>query len=93
LKKDVNINLPSKNEQVLFCQLTGSQKEAYAAFLHSKDAKLVYSGKKNLLYGIDILRKICNHPMLLKSETNDNVAALLGGKVRFSNSQGRKQLI
>lgn len=81
LKKDVNINLPGKNEQVLFCQLTQAQREAYQAFLKSNDAKLVFAGKKNLLYGIDILRKICNHPLLLKPETSENFMAFLSNKV------------
>eukprot|EP01122_Echinamoeba_exundans_P012961 TRINITY_DN5571_c0_g1_i1.p1 TRINITY_DN5571_c0_g1~~TRINITY_DN5571_c0_g1_i1.p1 ORF type:complete len:665 (-),score=121.53 TRINITY_DN5571_c0_g1_i1:54-2048(-) len=68
LKKDVQIHLPQKNEQVLFCKLTPAQRVEYLKFLSSKDAKLVFSGKKNMLYGVDLLRKICNHTFLLQAD-------------------------
>jgi DNA excision repair protein ERCC-6 len=68
LKKDVQIHLPEKNEQVLFCKLTPAQRFEYLKFLASKEAKLVFSGKKNMLYGVDLLRKICNHTFLLQSD-------------------------
>lgn len=67
-KADVKINLPGKNEQVLFCQLSKLQKEKYQAFLKSKESHLVLTGKMNLLYGVDILRKICNHSDLADPE-------------------------
>ncbi|KAG5519190.1 hypothetical protein PMAC_002278 [Pneumocystis sp. 'macacae'] len=76
MKADMAIDLPNKTEQVLFCKLTKFQKEAYQFFLNSKDMDLILEGKKQILYGIDILRKICNHPDLVYRETflkNNNI--------------------
>ncbi|KAL8661690.1 MAG: hypothetical protein Q9202_005382 [Teloschistes flavicans] len=63
-KIDVASDLPKKTEQVLFCKLTQPQREAYESFLGSDDLKSIMNGKRQVLYGIDILRKICNHPDL-----------------------------
>lgn len=63
-KVDVASDLPKKTEQVLFCKLTKPQREAYEAFLSSDDLKSIMNGKRQVLYGVDILRKICNHPDL-----------------------------
>lgn len=63
-KDQVNIKLPEKSEQILFCQITEKQREAYKAFLRGSEAKAVYEGMRNMLYGVDILRKICNHVFL-----------------------------
>jgi DNA excision repair protein ERCC-6 len=67
-KEQVKIELPEKSEQILFCQLTERQREAYKVFLRSNDAAAVYEGLRNMLYGIDILRKICNHTFLNESD-------------------------
>ena len=64
-KADVASDLPSKSEQVLFCKLTKFQRNAYEDFLNSDDLKAIMSGKRQILYGVDILRKICNHPDLV----------------------------
>ena len=64
LKVDVAADLPNKTERVLFCKLTKPQRDAYESFLASNDIQSIYDGKKYALYGIDILRKICNHPDL-----------------------------
>ena len=63
-KIDVAADLPKKSEQVLFCQLTKLQREAYELFLSSRDFDAIMGGKRQVLYGVDILRKICNHPDL-----------------------------
>ncbi|KAL2355476.1 SNF2 family N-terminal domain-containing protein [Cryomyces antarcticus] len=63
-KVDVAADLPKKNERVLFCKLTKLQREAYEAFLGSEEMKSIMNGKRQALYGIDILRKISNHPDL-----------------------------
>lgn len=63
-KADVASDLPKKSEQVLFCKLTKLQREAYENFLSSDDLKAIMNGKRQVLYGIDLLRKICNHPDL-----------------------------
>ncbi|KAI1107201.1 SNF2 family N-terminal domain-containing protein [Jackrogersella minutella] len=65
LKVDVATDLPKKTEQVLFCHLTRPQRDAYEFFLNSKEMESILTGYRNSLYGIDFLRKICNHPDLL----------------------------
>jgi DNA excision repair protein ERCC-6 len=65
LKVDVAADLPKKSEQVLFCKLTKPQREAYELFLKSDDMTSILNRTRQSLYGIDILRKICNHPDLL----------------------------
>ena len=63
-KADVASDLPKKSEQVLFCKLTKLQRDTYENFLGSDDLKAIMNGKRQILYGVDILRKICNHPDL-----------------------------
>lgn len=63
-KKDVAADLPKKQEQVLFCKLTSVQRDAYELFLKSSDMNAILNKGRSSLYGIDHLRKICNHPDL-----------------------------
>jgi DNA excision repair protein ERCC-6 len=65
LKVDVAADLPEKTEQVLFCKLAPAQLGAYERFLKSDEVTAILSRRRQSLYGIDILRKICNHPDLL----------------------------
>lgn len=65
LKVDVAADLPKKVEQVLFCKLTALQRDYYQTFLKSNELKSIMEGKRQVLYGVDILRKICNHPDLV----------------------------
>jgi DNA excision repair protein ERCC-6 len=65
LKADVAADLPKKSEQVVFCKLTKPQRDAYEAFLASDEMTSILQRTRQSLYGIDILRKICNHPDLL----------------------------
>ncbi|ODQ77702.1 hypothetical protein BABINDRAFT_41283 [Babjeviella inositovora NRRL Y-12698] len=65
LKADVARDLPKKHEMVLFCKLTAWQQRKYEEFLQSGDLQSIMSGKRQMLYGVDILRKICNHPDLV----------------------------
>ena len=68
-KADVASDLPKKSEQVLFCKLTKIQRESYENFLSSNDLDAIMNGKRQVLYGVDILRKICNHPDLVEHKT------------------------
>ncbi|WJX11944.1 hypothetical protein P8452_02490 [Trifolium repens] len=68
MKADVNAQLPKKTEHVLFCSLTSEQVSAYRAFLASTEVEEILDGGRNSLYGIDVMRKICNHPDLLERE-------------------------
>jgi DNA excision repair protein ERCC-6 len=68
MKNDVAADLPRKSEQVLFCKLTKTQRTAYEEFIGSSDMESIFAGKRQVLYGVDILRKICNHPDLVYRE-------------------------
>ncbi|XP_059626044.1 protein CHROMATIN REMODELING 8 [Cornus florida] len=68
MKADVNAQLPKKTEHVLFCSLTEEQRSVYRAFLASSEVEQIFDGNRNSLYGIDVMRKICNHPDLLERE-------------------------
>ncbi|XP_044493848.1 protein CHROMATIN REMODELING 8-like [Mangifera indica] len=68
MKADVNAQLPKKTEHVLFCSLTAEQQSVYRAFLASSEVEQILGGRKNSLYGIDVMRKICNHSDLLERE-------------------------
>ncbi|EWC46515.1 hypothetical protein DRE_04238 [Drechslerella stenobrocha 248] len=88
LKADVAV-LPPKQDQVLFCNLVKQQKEAYEAFIKSNEAEAIFSGKRDMLAGIDVLRKICNHPdlcdrvrLITKPEYNYG-NPLLSGKMQI----------
>lgn len=85
-KVDVATDLPQKKEQVLFCKLTKQQRMAYENFLHSDEMKSIKDGKRQMLFGIDWLRKICNHPDLTEHKKNSKKAnygaANLSGKMQ-----------
>lgn len=68
LKVDVAQDLPKKNEMVLFVKLTQFQQNLYEKFLGSEDVNAILKGKRNVLMGVDMLRKICNHPDLIDRE-------------------------
>ncbi|KAK4517380.1 uncharacterized protein ATC70_000715 [Mucor velutinosus] len=65
MKVDVASDLPKKNEQVLFCKLTKPQRSAYLKFISSKDMDAILERRRQVLFGIDIVRKICNHPDIM----------------------------
>ncbi|KAF9380668.1 hypothetical protein BGX21_002290 [Mortierella sp. AD011] len=65
MKVDVASDMPKKSEQVLFCKLTPSQRVAYEGFLKSNELTSIMEGKRHALYGIDLVRKICNHADIL----------------------------
>ncbi|XP_023228465.1 DNA excision repair protein ERCC-6-like isoform X1 [Centruroides sculpturatus] len=64
MKEDVKttIQLPEKNEQVLFCKLTDEQRELYKQYLESQEAVNIMNGSLQIFVGLINLRKICNHP-------------------------------
>jgi DNA excision repair protein ERCC-6 len=88
MKVDVAQELPKKNEQVLFCKLTPAQRKIYKRYLESDDVGKILTGNLHVLSGIDILRKICNHPDLLEYEQNvhDHGAIEKSGKMMVVNS-------
>lgn len=68
-KIDVAADLPKKSERVLFCKLTKLQLDNYQSFLNSEEMRSILDGKRQALYGVDILRKICNHPDLVEHKS------------------------
>ncbi|XP_067828711.1 DNA excision repair protein ERCC-6 isoform X2 [Heptranchias perlo] len=66
LKADVKMNLalPDKNEQVLFCRLTEEQRQVYQSFIDSKEVYQILNRETQVFSGLIALRKICNHPDL-----------------------------
>ncbi|XP_065178791.1 DNA excision repair protein ERCC-6-like isoform X2 [Sycon ciliatum] len=73
VKADVKINLglPPKNEQVLFCRLTSEQRKAYKSYLKSRDVDSILSGNLKVFVGLITLSKICNHPDLVSNDSWD----------------------
>jgi DNA excision repair protein ERCC-6 len=88
-KVDVAADLPKKSEQVLFCKLTKPQREAYEMFLNSDDMTSILNRTRQSLFGIDILRKICNHPDLL----DPNLKHKPGYKWGNPNKSGKMQVV
>ncbi|KAI1375868.1 SNF2 family N-terminal domain-containing protein [Hypoxylon crocopeplum] len=89
LKVDVAADLPAKKEQVLFCNLTRPQRDAYEYFLKSKEMDEILHGSRNSLYGIDALRKICNHPDLVDA----GLKMKEGYKWGMANKSGKMQIV
>ncbi|KAL4954304.1 SNF2 family N-terminal domain-containing protein [Aspergillus filifer] len=91
-KIDVAADLPKKSEQVLFCRLTKPQRQAYMAFLGSEEMQSILRGRRQVLYGVDILRKICNHPDL-QSHKLLSTKADYGNPTRSGKMQVVKSLL
>ncbi|KAF9964164.1 hypothetical protein BGZ70_006831 [Mortierella alpina] len=72
MKVDVATDMPKKSEQVLFCKLTPPQRVAYEAFIKSNELSSIMEGKRHALFGIDLVRKICNHADILGREQHKN---------------------
>ncbi|KFD48999.1 hypothetical protein M514_10151 [Trichuris suis] len=68
LKNEVNadINLPLKSDHVLFCQLTAEQKAIYREYVQSDECSRILDGQIQIFVGLTYLRKLCNHPDLVK---------------------------
>ncbi|KAF9575545.1 hypothetical protein EC968_002481 [Mortierella alpina] len=72
MKVDVATDMPKKSEQVLFCKLTPPQRAAYEDFIKSNELTSIMEGKRHALFGIDLVRKICNHADILGREQHKN---------------------
>ncbi|KAH6603475.1 dna excision repair ercc-6 [Trichoderma cornu-damae] len=93
LKVDVAADLPEKTEQVLFCKLTEGQRKAYETFLGSDEVAAILNKKRQSLYGIDILRKICNHPDLLDKALSQKAGYDFGSPRMSAKLQLTKDLL
>lgn len=74
VKDDVKmaLNLPSKNEQVLFCRMSKEQKEEYLRYLGSRECKYVLNTRNNIFKALIHLRKICNHVDIVTDQYHKN---------------------
>ncbi|XP_024537177.1 protein CHROMATIN REMODELING 24 isoform X1 [Selaginella moellendorffii] len=82
LKKDVFPNtgeetqqLAKKNDIIVWLRLSQRQRQMYTAFLRSETAQgsLAGSAKGSALAALTILKKICDHPLLLTKRATDDV--------------------
>ncbi|GAB1600830.1 SWI/SNF-related matrix-associated actin-dependent regulator of chromatin subfamily A member 5-like isoform X1 [Argonauta hians] len=79
MKSDVKISLdlPDKNEQVLFCKLTDEQRDVYREYLDSRECQSILDGRYKVFAGLITLRKICNHPDIStggpRSDTGEDI--------------------
>lgn len=71
LKADVELNLPNKSEQVLFCQLTDEQRDTYEEFVQSDLVHKVLAKGANAFAALTTVLKICNHPHLYTWDRED----------------------
>lgn len=102
-KKDVAGQLPKKTEKMVLCALTDVQAKMYRDSLNTDSVFKILQGKKNVLCGIDMLRKICNHPYLWTKDPRYLSAENLSwcsGKMEMLNTllerwrqEGRKALV
>ncbi|CAM1510365.1 Fc.00g007000.m01.CDS01 [Cosmosporella sp. VM-42] len=93
LKVDVAADLPEKTEQVLFCKLTDGQRSAYETFIKSDEVSAILTRRRQSLYGIDILRKICNHPDLLDKSLGSKAGYEFGSPKLSAKLQLTKDLL
>ncbi|KAI6349336.1 hypothetical protein MCOR25_010680 [Pyricularia grisea] len=89
VKADVATDLPKKSEQVLFCRLTEAQRQAYEQFLASQAMDQILSGTRKSLFGIDYLRKVCNHPDLVEPSLRNDHHYNWGS----ANKSGKMQVV
>ena len=76
MKADVALDLPEKTEQVLFCRLTPFQRALYKKYLKSSDVHDMLEGRKMIFAGLQVMRKLCNHPSLVAANMNANLVPM-----------------
>ncbi|CAM0144849.1 unnamed protein product [Urochloa decumbens] len=65
--------LAKKNELIVWLKLTACQRKLYEAFLKSELVHLAIQPKGSPLAAITILKKICDHPLLLTKKAAEGV--------------------
>ncbi|KXG27450.2 protein CHROMATIN REMODELING 24 isoform X2 [Sorghum bicolor] len=76
--------LAKKNELIVWLKLTPCQRKLYTAFLNSELVHLALQPKASPLAAITILKKICDHPLLL---TKKGAEGVLEGMDEMLNDQ------
>lgn len=67
--------LPPKTETILFCRPTAAQASAYKAVLQSPAFGTVFNSSETAFQLINILKKLCNSPTLLKDKRKTTLTA------------------
>lgn len=70
--------LAKKNELIVWLKLTPCQRKLYEAFLNSELVHLALQPKASPLAAITILKKICDHPLLLTKKGAEGVLEGMG---------------
>jgi DNA excision repair protein ERCC-6 len=89
-KTQVSHRLPPKTDKIIFCSLTDTQIQLYTRILDSSHIERVLLGKANLLSGISLLRKVCNHPRLFLSSPRVDSDARLASNQEEADSCSRE---
>ncbi|OMJ08732.1 DNA repair and recombination protein RAD26 [Smittium culicis] len=71
-KSNVTKSLNQVSELVLVCNLTKIQINMYKNFITGGTIQSILEGKTHVLLGIDYVRKIANHPDLIKSKNESS---------------------
>ena len=77
-KSDVQvaIQLPTKNEQVLFCRLSDEQREQYLRYVKSAECTEILNKKTTVFKALIYLRKLCNHAdLVINTHVDDSVTS------------------
>lgn len=85
LKRDVEKQLPSKTEHVIYCRLSRRQRNLYEDFIASSEtqATLASSSFFGMISVIMQLRKVCNHPDLFEGRPIISSYDMNGIEIQF----------
>lgn len=88
LKRDVEKQLPSKHEHVIYCRLSKRQRNLYEDFIASSEtqATLASANFFGMISVIMQLRKVCNHPDLFEGRPIVSSFDMSGIVLRLSSS-------
>ncbi|KAL4560597.1 hypothetical protein LXL04_032750 [Taraxacum kok-saghyz] len=88
LKRDVEKQLPSKHEHVIYCRLSRRQRNLYEDFIASSEtqATLQSSNFFGMISVIMQLRKVCNHPDLFEGRPIISSYDMNGIETQFCSS-------
>eukprot|EP00899_Mesostigma_viride_P006809 jgi/Mesvir1/16129/Mv08409-RA.2 len=67
--------LSKKNDLIVWLKLTCAQRELYTTFLRSAEVKRVLNKTGSALAALTVLKKICQHPVLLKKGATARASA------------------
>ncbi|CAI9097423.1 OLC1v1033851C2 [Oldenlandia corymbosa var. corymbosa] len=88
LKRDVEKQLPSKHEHVIYCRLSKRQRNLYEDFIASSEtqATLASANFFGMISVIMQLRKVCNHPDLFEGRPIVSSFDMSGIDLQLSSS-------